>query len=307
MRTMWKLFFYQGEFILETLKTHLCIPEQVSRLESRGLIIDNQNFAESFLEKVNYYRLSGYLSDFKNQDTGRYDNHVSFSQISRIYAFDAKFTRLLLYILEDIEETLKTRFSYTLSSNYPTNSLIYLDETIYSDIESLYKFKKLFELAKDKNRELPFVKHHFQKYDGQLPIWVAVEIMTMGNINSLFRALRTTFKKEIAKKYHTGPRQLENWIENLTFTRNHLAHYMRVYNYRFGRIPKSCENHPISGIYKGKIFDQIALMSFMFSNPEEWNSYVLNEMASLFRQYRDTILLSNIGFPKNWRQILTTV
>ena len=34
------------------------------------------------------------------------------------------------------------------------------------------------------NKNLPLVKHHLETYGGHFPIWVAVEIMTFGNIAS---------------------------------------------------------------------------------------------------------------------------
>ncbi len=288
----------------QPLKLHLSIEEQIKKLESRGLIIDDREFAGNFLDRVNYYRISGYLFDFKDKKCDKYIEGITFSRIARIYEFDTKFTRLLLYVLEDIEESFKTRFSYALSSEYPDDPLIYLNDRIYVNKEAVHKFEELFNVSKTNNKEIPFIKHHYKYYDGKLPIWVAVEIMTMGNIKSLFKNLRTPIKKRIAKKYSTGADQLDSWIENLAYTRNHLAHYMRIYNYNFGRIPKSCSNHPIQTIYRGMIFDQVAIMSFLFSNAEEWKGYVLPEMEELFEQYGDVIELSGLGFPVNWRHEL---
>jgi len=288
----------------DQLKLHKSLTEQVGLLESRGLTINDKHEAEQVLEKINYYRISGYLHSFRERGTDNYVPGVSFSEIIRIYEFDTKLTRLLMFVLEDIEETLKTRFSYELSSAYPNNPEIYLDKTIYKNENELNKFKKLFETAKKNNKELPFVKHHHDKYDGRLPMWVAVEIFTMGNLHALYNNLLTTHQKGIARKYNTGPRQLKDWIENLTYTRNHLAHYMRIFRYSFGRIPASCKNHTIKAVYRGKIFDQIAIMSFMYSKPQEWNSYVIPEIKELLETYKDVVKLEDLGFQKDWGRAL---
>lgn len=288
----------------KTLKKHLSISDQVSLLENRGLIIVDRSEAESFLEHVNYYRFSGYLHDFKIKKSNQYEKGLSFSTIARIYEFDMKLTRLLMYVLEDIEETLKTRFAYTLSSAYPDNPLIYMEENIYKDETELNRFKSMFKTAINNNKGLPFIKHHIDVYGGEFPVWVAVEIMTMGNIRALYDNLQNLLKKEIARKYNTGSIQLANWIQNLTYTRNHLAHYMRIYNYRFGRIPKSCKQHPIKAVYRGKIFDQIAVMSFMYSRTQDWNTYVLKELDIILSQYNDVVDLSSIGFPEDWESVL---
>lgn len=289
----------------DELKVHLSIADQVSRLEKRGLIIDDREKAEMFFERVNYYRFSGYLHEFRKSKSDNYEGDITFEQVRRIYEFDMKFTRLLMYVLEDIEETLKTRISYTMTSAYPSDPLIYLKKKVYRNETELKKFKRLFKKAKENNKGLPFIRHHNNKYDGKLPMWVAVEIMTMGNIQALYYNLKSQFQNTIAKKYDTNPTILNNWIENATFTRNHLAHFMRIYNYNFGRIPKSCKNHPMNAKYRGKIFDQIAVMSFLYSKPDDWNSYVLDGIGELLDIYKDVIELSGLGFPEDWKECLT--
>ena len=117
--------------------------------------------------------------------------------------------------------------------------------------------------------------------ENELPMWVAVEIMTMGNLHAIYRNLKAPYQKNLARVYGTGPTQLLSWIQNLTYTRNHLAHYMRVYDFNFGRTPAQCTRHHIYKVTTNRIFDQIYLMSFMYSDPEEWNSYVLPELKTL--------------------------
>ena len=93
---------------------------------------------------------------------------------------------------------------------------------------------------------------------------------------------------------------LQNWVENITYTRNHLAHYMRVYNYNFGRIPSSCKNHPTSAVYRGRIFDQIMVMKFMYSDEKEWNEYIVPQLKQLLNDYDEVIDLYCLGFPGDW-------
>lgn len=285
----------------ERLKKHLSIDDQIKKLEGRGLIIDDETAAASVLGRINYYRLSGYLHDFRIKGSDKYKPGTRFEDIISIYAFDMRLTHLLMFALEDIEETFKTRFSYTLSSAFPNDPKIYTRQKIYKDIEELNKSRRMLSTAKHNNQSLPFIKHHFEHYNGQLPIWVAVEIMTMGTIRALYNNLQGPYQKKIAKYYNTSSVILGNWIQNITYTRNHLAHYMRIYNYTFGRIPKSCKNHPTSAVYRGKIFDQIMVMKHLYSNPEEWNSYVIPQLESLLKEYAGTVELEGLGFPMDWK------
>lgn len=289
---------------MKALKTHSSVSQQVSLLQKRGLSIANPKDAEAVLLRVNYYRLSGYLHDFKQPSSGLYIQGLTWERLKRIYDFDRKLTRILLYTLEDIEETLKTRFSYMITSRYPSDSLIYLRPDIYRDYSAYLRFLDSFYQSTDNNSNLPFVKHHKQVYGGMLPLWVAVELLTMGNLHAVYENLITKYQKALAREYRTGVRQLSSWIENLTYTRNHLAHYMRIYNFNFGRTPAKCSQHPRSFTQTHMIFDQICAIANMYSDPDEWVNYVLAELKALIDEYAEDVELCGLGFPENWEQVL---
>ncbi|MEG1564633.1 MAG: Abi family protein [Bacteroides sp.] len=290
---------------MKKLKTHASLSEQVLLLEKRGLEIEDRSLVEKVLFNVNYYRLSGYLHNFKEPNSDHYTGNLSWYRLKRIYDFDRKLTRMLMYALEDIEETLKTRLSYVITSHHPDDPAIYLKPYIYNSYSPYTSFLSHFYCAKENNRSLPFVKHHNEEYGGLLPMWVAVELLTMGNLHAIYDNLITKYKKELAKTYGTGACQLSSWIENLTYTRNHLAHYMRIYNFNFGRTPAECKNHRRTFPPSNMIFDQIFIISCMYSDVDEWNNYVLPEIKALVDEYEGEIELSGLGFTENWASILT--
>lgn len=287
------------------LKRHLSLADQVKRLQSRGLTIEDAKEAEQFLLNTNYYRLSGYLHDFKVEGTDTYQAGLTLDRVRRIYDFDRKLARIIMYALGDVEETLKSRLAYVISSSFPGDPLVYLKPTVYRDYNQYISFLQHFYKEKDNNAQLPFVKHHIENYGGMLPIWVAVELFTMGNLSALYKNFAAKYQKELAKIYGTGPVQLSNWIENLTYTRNHLAHYMRIYNFNFGRTPKLCRKHRDNQWTSHKIFDQLCIAAFMYSNSGEWNNYVVPEISKILAEYVDVIDLDAIGFPVEWEKILS--
>ncbi len=130
--------------------------------------------------------------------------------------------------------------------------------------------------------------------------------MTIGNVYKLYKNLKTPLQKVIAKEYQTGVVQLTSWIENLTYTRNHLAHYMRIYGYNFGRTPANCA-HYLEDSPNGMIFEQIIAMGLMFSDKAEWEKFVVPEMKGLIDKYGNSIELKDLGFPKNWEQVLLSL
>lgn len=289
---------------MKELKKHASLDEQIEKLVARGLIITNPDEARDILFRINYYRLTGYLYSFKQKEGEQYRDGASMRRLKRIYDFDRKFTRILMYALEDIEETLKTRISYIITSNYPDDPLIYTKGCIYREAEPFQRFLRIFYREVENNKELPFVKHHFEHYGGALPMWVAVEIMTMGNLRAIYDNLQCRLQKEIARAYGTGPVQFSSWIENLTYTRNHLAHYMRIWNYNFGRTPAKCINHDKGAPVTQMIFDQVCVMANMYSDDQEWNDYIIPEIEDLFQEYAEDVSLSSLGFPEQWKQFL---
>ena len=77
MRTMRGLLFIGDIPMGKILKKHLSISGQIEKLQKRGLIIEDAEFAGKFLERVNYYRFTGYLHDFRkpNSDSYQIENH----------------------------------------------------------------------------------------------------------------------------------------------------------------------------------------------------------------------------------------
>lgn len=289
---------------MKELKKHASLSEQVAILRGRELIIENDRTVETALFSINYYRLSGYLHKFKKPGSDCYISDISWNRLKRIYDFDRKLTRILMYALEDIEETLKTRISYTVTSHYPDDPLIYLKPHIHRSYTPYIRFLSYFYKEKENNQNLPFVKHHNEDYEGFMPMWVAVELLTMGNLHALYDNLSSKYQKSLAKSYNTGPCQLASWIENLTYTRNHLAHYMRVYNFNFGRTPAECVKHKRKFPPSNMIFDQIYTIFCMYSDKDEWNNYVMPEIRALIDEYSGEIELSGLGFPEEWENII---
>lgn len=103
---------------MKELKKHLSLSDQVSLLISRGLVVSDRQKAEQLLFHVNYYRLSGYLHGFKQSDGIHYLPDTTLEQIQALYDFDRKLTRILMFALEDIEETLKTDFLILLLPSF---------------------------------------------------------------------------------------------------------------------------------------------------------------------------------------------
>lgn len=303
MRTIAGLNFFIGGYSMDyIIKPATTFDAQILLLEERGLLIHDKKIAREVLSRMNYYTISGYLHGFKTEkDT--YIVGLTFEKINRIIEFDRRFRSILMYGVETIEHTLKTKISYSSAHNH--GPMGYLNGNNFKDHKQHEIFLSKFNRAKINNRNLPFIKHHTNRYGGELPIWVATDIFTMGMLFHFYGNMETKLQKGIAKEFNTGPNQLISWMDNITYIRNLIAHYMRLYNFKLQKTPVKCNNN--HGDYNEttyKIFDVVYIMMFLIQDANEWNNYIIANIKALFLEYDHSIDIDDLGFPDNWESIL---
>ncbi len=77
-------------------KPALNIEQQIELLKSRGLIINDENFAKDILSNITYYRLSAYMKFFQKYDL--FSRNTTFEDIVYLYNFDKDLKSLILKI-----------------------------------------------------------------------------------------------------------------------------------------------------------------------------------------------------------------
>lgn len=126
----------------------------------------------------------------------------------------------------------------------------------------------------------------------------------MGMVYNFYNNIPTKNQKEIANEFNTGARQLLSWIENITYIRNLIAHYMRLYNFKLQKTPAKCRyNHEFKET-SYRVFDDVYIMKFLILDTKEWNNYIISNIHSLFLEYDKDIDLRCIGFSDEWERIL---
>jgi abortive infection bacteriophage resistance protein len=110
MRTSLGHFFINHIFD-KLLKLPKTIEEQIALLDERGIGIDDYDQLRDTLINNNYYRLMGYMFQFKI-DEESYTKGIKFSQIFGIYNFDKSLRQLISPLLEIIEISFRTKIAY---------------------------------------------------------------------------------------------------------------------------------------------------------------------------------------------------
>lgn len=286
--------------------------EQIEILRTRKLYIENNADAIRVLERSNYYRLRGYYIHLQEDDCDNFRTGVSFTQISALHDFDNELRVLLLRLLLDIEVVGRARIAYTLAHAW--GAMGYLKFENYGSSCDSEKFHNLIaRIASDlSNSRERFIKTYVDKYAGQFPIWVAVEVMSFGDLSKLYHLLPSEQKKVISNAYDGLDETLfTNWIQCAAMLRNLCAHNSRLYARSIPTaitIEKEQEKY-ISELTNGKftVFNH-SLFSYLIalrriSARDSWNSFIC-KFEELLAKYDCFIELKRLGLPYQWKQVL---
>ena len=282
-----------------TAKPSTTYQEQVELMKNRGCIILDEAACISFLQRVNYYRLTAYFLPFRRSDQS-YLEGITFEQIKGIYDFDQKMRAFLFPIIEELEIFIRTHLTYYHSQEY--GSLGYMEASAFNEKHRHEESKeRLYKLIKDNSR-LPFVRHHNNNYGGEFPLWVAMELFSMGSLSRFYSDLLSKDAKKIASIFNTHPSCLRSWLQCLTNLRNRCAHYGRLYFAKFVSEPKipSGEQHASTR----RLFTQIFMLKLLYFDKEKWNQVYLTQLSTLIEEYSPYINLDHIGFPTDWKDQL---
>lgn len=293
-------FFYAGEIMtnLSIVKRPTTYIEQVELLRGRGLIISDYEDAIKILKQVNYYRLSAYMLSLKKND--QFVAGTTINNIYNLYEFDRKLRNLLMGALEIIEIAFRTHISYVLAHNY--GALGYINAGNFYN--PMYHQKFIEQLNRDLSRvdEL-FVGHHNNKYGGQFPIWVAVEVMSFSTLSKLYSNLKNDDKRYIAKEYYGLPHvYISSWLRVLTVVRNICAHYGRLYGRKFSTAPRLDTKDGMLGLDDNRIFATVFVMAKLYRDDNAWGGFVTN-LQALLEQYSE-VDYDLIGFRDHWDTLL---
>jgi Abortive infection bacteriophage resistance protein len=281
------------------VKNPTTITEQINILKNRGCIIDNTAFAERVLRKINYYRFTAYFLPFKRND--HYINGLTFEKVHNIYEFDRKLRGIIFPIIEEIETMLRFSFAYHHAHQY--GALGYMDASNFNKAHRHSDFENHINRMISLNKNQIFVKHHIEKYDSKFPIWVIIELFSMGELSLFYSDMIVSDKKILAKQlYDTSPDCLASWLHCFTLLRNYCAHYSRLYYNIFHATPKSEKKQPYE--FSNKLFDYIYVLKRLYDDIDDWDTELFIPLQALIEKYSDDINLKHINFPDNWIELL---
>ncbi len=280
---------------MDGLKRPTSYEEQLEILKSRGAFISDKVFCLQKMAEINYYRFSAYFLPFRKSD-GTYMDDTSFHTVYRIYEFDRKLRGILFSAIEEIEIYLRAKIAYFHAHKY--GPLGYMDVSNFSGELRKEKVYENIEREIRSNSQTLFVKHHIEKYNGQFPVWVIIELFTLGMLSRFYSDMLVPDKKQLARElYGTTSKNLASWLRCITDFRNVCAHYGRLYYRVFPAIPSGIS---LPASVKRRLWGMMLVLKLLYPNGSKWNSEVLTSLESLFDEYRGYIDLYHIAFSPDW-------
>lgn len=280
--------------------------EQIARLAAlHDLQIGDRERAREILSTVNYYRLTTYGKQLRRpDDPERFMPGVSLETLYALYSFDMGLRHAVLPVLEFFEVQLRAKIAYQLAISY--GSLGYMDAENFRDLRlpnGAPAHKSLiakFRTEVRRQGDLPFVRHHKEKYGGQFPVWAAVELFTFGMLGTLYDMMKPDDERAVSSGYSLSPEALGQLIKCAIDVRNICAHYNRLYNQPLSEQPILFANQ--------RLYESEYLFPFLLSlrnvalRERVWTQMIerIDQLAALYPEAK----LSACGFPEDWRRVL---
>lgn len=233
------------------------VEDQVAILKSRGIVFADEEEAEAFLLRENYYAVvNGYKDAFLDKQAtnlageDRYPQGLSFEALMFAYLFDRILRRSTISVLLEAETNVKTAVTYAFCEVH-TEPEAYLDPSRYCKkddyrqpsryTKDLIRLLSTLQSIRDNRQHKPYIKHYVNHH-GCLPLWVASKCMTFGNLSSFFDFQQQSVKTKtcVALARSLGrdkvrQRDLVYALHTLPEFRNICAHEERLYCARTGK------------------------------------------------------------------------
>lgn len=305
------------------MKVFKTIQEQISILESKGLIIDDYLFTEDILIRENYFFISGYRHLFlKSPKDRNFIKGTTFRELYALFNFDRQVRNIVFKNLLIIENNLKSIISYQLSKKYGFREKDYLRPENFTKVPD--KQRQLSDTLKKMKRQIRVngAQHsatsHYLKNYGYIPLWVVVKVLSFGIVGELYTVMKREDQEEIANIYDLSINNLLIYLPILSNYRNLCAHEDILYDHRTQKIIGDTRYHDgldiptTDGEYiygKDDLFALIIILKQLL-RPEEFRllinelSYEIDILCGKLKVINIGKVLDTMGFPRNFREIL---
>ncbi len=281
----------------------------VKQLRSRGMLIRDTASALRALERIGYYRLSGYWLPFKRSDDS-FEPGIDFNTVLELYEFDRQLRLLMLDAVERVEVAVRSAVTNLFATRYgafghldPGNFRPRFDPTRRM---THAQWLRDVESATHRSKEL-FIAHHRKTYHRfpSLPVWKMAEVITLGDLSMWFKALRDPDQAPISAIYGVRGTVLVSWLHTLSHLRNICAHHSRLWDRSLSIPPKVPAKDarwlPPGVPFRNRLWVALLILRQMMCHHHQgfdWQA-AIEELVAPFSE--DERWRRAMGLPEDWR------
>ncbi len=305
------------------VKTFKTLDEQVKILQSKGLIVSDEQETKDILLRENYFFINGYRWLFLESTTRKlFLPGTTFEELYALFQFDRHIRNITFKNLLIIENNLKSITAYNLSSKYGIKEEDYLNAKNF--VSDRKRKKQVDDLLRKMKRQIRVnggqhqaTLHYTEKY-GYVPMWIAVKVLSFGIVSELYQILKTEDQISIARDFHATREQLVVYFPILANFRNLCAHEDILYEHKAQRSIEDTKYHQLLNIPKvndeyiyGKndLFAIVLILKqllrrddfFLFMSEFEYEIQVL---ADRLKTISIEKVLDRMGFPIHYGEIV---
>ena len=298
------------------------IEEQIEILESRGLIVEDNDRAREILLRENYFFINGYRHLFmQSAKEEKYLDGTTFDELYGVFTFDRRIRNIFFKNILVIENNIKSVMSYQLSKKYGFKDRDYLNPKNFN--QDPLRTRQVKDVLNKMKRQIRVngTKHsatlHYINNYGYIPLWILVKVLSLGIVSELFGILTIEDQEEIAKYFNVDVETMKIYLSVLANYRNLCAHEDILYANKTQKLIPDTNIHEILEIEKvegeyvyGKndLFSVIIMLKRLltkvdFSDFFNEFAYEMDILKSKITTLSEPVLLNKIGFPINWSEI----
>lgn len=304
-------------------KVFKTLDEQIHILQSKGLVIPNEEYAKEILLRENYFFVSGYRHLFLESTTNRvFLEGTTFNELYSLFYFDRHIRNIFFKNLLIIENNIKSIMSYVLSQRYGIREDQYLNPKNF--VRDVDKKKQVNDLLKKLKRQIRVnggshqaTQHYIDNY-GYIPLWIVVKILSFGIVGEFYSILKSEDQRSIAEYFHVKADNMLIWLPILANYRNLCAHEDILFEHKAQRPILNSHYHsqlniPITDgeyIYgKDDLFALVIILKNLLRADDfylmmENLDYEIHLLASKLKTISINKVLDRMGFPMNYKEIV---
>lgn len=223
-----------------------------------------------------------------------------------LMTFDRQFQMLVLEFIGLFELQFRSRYAEEMSSRY--GAFAHRNKRLFKDPAHYRRF--LSEYATPCNKIMrgrdSAQKRHIEEY-GDMPIWEAVEELSLGTISKLYRNTKSRAVREaVAASFGVEIDVLQSWLSTLTVVRNECAHFGMLLGRQLARQPKAM---PEIEADNRKPFYVILMLLRLLRTNTTFGDLTLMYSAMLALKttqlvYEHPHVALTLEIPENWRDLI---